>query len=95
MTQLVQILITLSTLSPFASAVHRAVEIHDFERPEVVRLYSLMPGIFKDIQSFKDEYNNWCTGVAISDSEVLTAGHCLFPDLSEVRLEPYYVQVSS
>jgi hypothetical protein len=89
----VQLFVTFVLWNSIALAVHKAPGIHDLDRPEVVRLYSLMPGVFKGLQSFISEYNNWCTGVAISDDQVLTAGHCLFPDLSDVRLEPYYVQV--
>jgi hypothetical protein len=90
----VQVINSLIFLSSISLAVHQAPPVHDLERPEVIRLYSLNENTYKNLQSFANEYNNWCTAVAISDSQALTAGHCLFPELSDLELEPYYVQIT-
>jgi hypothetical protein len=53
-------------------AIVNGEELHASQRPEIVRLL-----LYKESSEKKFEENGRCTGTAISDSLVLTAGHCI------------------
>lgn len=88
------VLLTLG-LSSLTWAIRNGEPLLDQDRPEVVRLYSIHKDENFSLEALRSTYVNWCSAVAISDQVLLTAGHCLFPEDSDLRLQPYAVQYQS
>ncbi|MES2770026.1 MAG: trypsin-like serine protease [Bdellovibrionota bacterium] len=64
-----------------SQAIVNGKELLNSQRPEVVRLI-----LYKDKDSLLDQVDNGrCTGTAISDSLVLTAGHCVTGNFNEEK----------
>ncbi|MFN8792459.1 MAG: trypsin-like serine peptidase [Bdellovibrionales bacterium] len=89
------VLFLILGLSSLSSAIRNGEPLLDQARPVVVRLYSVHKDESFSLGTLRSVYVNWCSAVAISDQVLLTAGHCLFPENSDVRLQPYAVQYQS
>lgn len=93
---MLRLLLLLLILSPQAFAIHRGESLPDSAKPEVWRLYAVPQGTQiekpQDLVTFASE---WCTAVAISDSQALTAAHCAFNPESQSVYDVWLLQAGS
>ena len=65
---------SLLLFSQSALAIYRGVDLPEAEYPEIFQVLSLQSYNIRDVYEDLDSY---CTGVAISDRIIVTAGHCV------------------
>lgn len=74
-----KIILFIFLLSSYSLAIHRGESLNDHEKPEIWRLYAVPFGTIIDTpQDLITHSLEWCTAVAISNSQALSAAHCVY-----------------